>query len=111
MDQNWWSGNASEPVPAERPFAVADPTAVETVILGHSRAGDGVEPLPRVEGLTEREREILAYVPSMLSAAEIGEELYISVNTVKAHLRSIYRKLGVSRRREAVIQARRHGLL
>jgi LuxR family maltose regulon positive regulatory protein len=61
--------------------------------------------------LSQREREVLRYVPSVLSAAEIGAELNMSVNTVKAHLRSIYRRLGVSRRRDAVIQAHRHGLL
>jgi len=61
--------------------------------------------------LSLREREVLGYAPSMLSAAEIGTELFVSVNTVKAHLRSIYRKLGVTRRRDAVDQARRLGLL
>jgi len=61
--------------------------------------------------LSRRERDVLGYAPSMLSAAEIGSELFVSVNTVKAHLRSIYRKLGVTRRRDAVIQARRRGLL
>lgn len=61
--------------------------------------------------LSLQEREVLGYAPSMLSAAEIGTELFVSVNTVKAHLRSIYRKLGVARRRDAVDQARRLGLL
>jgi LuxR family transcriptional regulator, maltose regulon positive regulatory protein len=61
--------------------------------------------------LSVREREVLGYAPSMLSAAEIGTELFVSVNTVKAHLRSIYRKLGVNRRRDAVDEARRLGLL
>jgi LuxR family transcriptional regulator, maltose regulon positive regulatory protein len=74
------------------------------------RAGGG-PPFATLEALSQREREVLRYVPSVLSAAEIGAELYVSVNTVKAHLRSIYRKLGVNRRRDAVIQAHRHGLL
>jgi LuxR family maltose regulon positive regulatory protein len=55
--------------------------------------------------------EVLRLLPSELTAVEIGAELYVSVNTVKAHMRSIYRKLGVSRRREATIHARNHGLL
>ena len=63
------------------------------------------------ESLSRREMEVLRHLPSELTAAEIGAELYVSVNTVKAHMRSIYRKLGVSRRREAVVQARSHGLL
>jgi len=68
-------------------------------------------PFVTPEMLSRREREVLGYAPSTLSAAEIGSELFVSVNTVKAHLRSIYRKLGVTRRRDAVIQARRQGLL
>jgi LuxR family maltose regulon positive regulatory protein len=58
-----------------------------------------------VESLSERERQVLSLVARMMSAAEIAGELHLSVNTVKTHLRSIYRKLGVSRRREAVERA------
>jgi LuxR family maltose regulon positive regulatory protein len=47
----------------------------------------------------------------MLKANEIGADLFVSVNTVKAHLRSLYRKLGVTNRREAVERARAIGLL
>ena len=63
------------------------------------------------EQLSHRETEVLRYLPSLLTASEIGAELYVSVNTVKAHLRSIYRKLGVSRRRDAVARARQYGIL
>jgi LuxR family maltose regulon positive regulatory protein len=61
--------------------------------------------------LSPREREILRYLPSVLSAAEIGTELFVSANTVKWHLRSIYHQLGVTRRRDAVDEARRRCLL
>ncbi|WP_230860262.1 LuxR C-terminal-related transcriptional regulator [Actinoplanes aureus] len=61
--------------------------------------------------LSEREMEVLQYLPTVLTAAEIAENLGISVNTVKAHMRSIYRKLGAGRRREAVVQSRQLGLL
>jgi LuxR family maltose regulon positive regulatory protein len=64
-----------------------------------------------VEHLTERELIVLHYLPTMLKAGEIASDLYVSVNTVKAHLRSMYRKLGVSNRREAVERARTVGLL
>lgn len=47
----------------------------------------------------------------MRTVEEIADSLYVSGNTVKTHLRSIYRKLGVTSRREAVIIARRIGLL
>jgi LuxR family maltose regulon positive regulatory protein len=64
-----------------------------------------------VEPLTAREREVLRQASAMLSIAEIASELYLSINTVKSHLKSINRKLGVSRRREAVRRARQLGLL
>ena len=47
----------------------------------------------------------------MMSNQEIAGELFVSVNTVKTHLRSIYRKLGAARRRDAVESARRLELL
>jgi LuxR family transcriptional regulator, maltose regulon positive regulatory protein len=59
-----------------------------------------------VEPLSDREREVLRLLAAMLSTAEIGTEMYISVNTVKTHLRSIYRKLSAARRGEAVRRAR-----
>ena len=47
----------------------------------------------------------------MLSTAEIATEMYISVNTVKSHLRSIYRKLSAAHRNEAVRRARQLELI
>jgi LuxR family transcriptional regulator, maltose regulon positive regulatory protein len=64
-----------------------------------------------LEPLSERERTILRYLPTMMSNAEIASELFVSVNTVKTHLKSIYRKLGAARRRDAVERARRLELL
>ena len=58
-----------------------------------------------VEHLTERELLVLAYLPSHLSNAEIAQRLDVSVNTVKTHLRHIYRKFLVTGRREAVASA------
>ncbi|NMO52251.1 helix-turn-helix transcriptional regulator [Actinoplanes sp. TBRC 11911] len=63
------------------------------------------------EPLSDRERDVLRYLPSVLTANEIAADLKISVNTVKAHMRSIYRKLGAARRREAVVRAHQIGLL
>ncbi|HEX6024188.1 MAG TPA: LuxR C-terminal-related transcriptional regulator, partial [Solirubrobacter sp.] len=61
---------------------------------------------PPLEPLSEREAMILRYLPTTLSNREIANELFVTTNTVKTHLRSIYRKLGVAGRREAVERAR-----
>ena len=60
-----------------------------------------------VEPLTAREREVLRLLASRLTVREIADELYLSVNTLKFHLKAIYRKLGVSSRAEAAEAARR----
>jgi LuxR family maltose regulon positive regulatory protein len=62
-------------------------------------------PAPLVE-LSSREREVLGYLQTGLSSAEIANALFISANTLKTHQRSIYRKLGVASRREAIRAAR-----
>jgi LuxR family maltose regulon positive regulatory protein len=64
-----------------------------------------------VERLSEREREVLTHASRMLSTAEIATEMYISVNTVKTHLRNIYRKLSATHRNEAVRRARQLQLI
>ncbi|MEU1762174.1 LuxR C-terminal-related transcriptional regulator [Micromonospora sp. NPDC005257] len=58
------------------------------------------------EPLTERELTVLRYLQSILSNVEIAAELSLSVNTVKTHVRNIYRKLDATRRRDAVRRAR-----
>jgi DNA-binding CsgD family transcriptional regulator len=63
------------------------------------------------EPLTESETRVLRYLPTHMGAPEIAAELYLSANTVKTHLRHLYRKLGVHSRREAVQRARAIGLL
>ncbi|WP_131732258.1 LuxR C-terminal-related transcriptional regulator [Actinomadura formosensis] len=64
-----------------------------------------------VDRLSAREREVLTLLAKMLTTEEIAAEMYISVNTVKTHLKSIYRKLAVTRRGEAVRRAHRLHLL
>jgi LuxR family maltose regulon positive regulatory protein len=61
--------------------------------------------------LSERELAVLRLLPSRLSQREIAAELYVSFNTVKTHMRSIFRKLGVASRDDAVTRARELGLL
>jgi DNA-binding NarL/FixJ family response regulator len=60
----------------------------------------------RDSGLTERESEILALLPTGMTNAEIAAHLYVSVNTVKTQLRALFAKLGVRNRVEAVAAAR-----
>jgi LuxR family maltose regulon positive regulatory protein len=66
---------------------------------------------PPDERLSESETRVLRYLPTNLSKREIADELYVSVNTVKTHIRNLYGKLGVSRRGEAVQRARALNLL
>ncbi|MET7516016.1 LuxR C-terminal-related transcriptional regulator [Streptomyces sp. NPDC005480] len=61
--------------------------------------------------LSGRERDVLERLALMMSTEEIAADLYVSVNTVKTHLKSVYRKLGVNRRNEAVRRARELGLV
>ena len=61
--------------------------------------------------LTTREMSIVRLLSTHLTYAEMGERLYVSVNTVKSNLKSIYRKLGVTTRSDAVDRAREAGLL
>ncbi|SCG72810.1 LuxR family transcriptional regulator, maltose regulon positive regulatory protein [Micromonospora siamensis] len=72
--------------------------------VGDRPAGGGGPALD--EPLTERELTILRYLQSILSNVEIAAELSLSVNTVKTHVRNIYRKLSATRRRDAVRRAR-----
>ena len=60
-----------------------------------------------LEPLTERERDVLRFLPSRLTIREIADELYISTNTLKFHLKVIYRKLGVTSRADAADAARK----
>ena len=70
----------------------------------------GPPPWP-AEPLTVSETRVLRYLPTHMAAPEIAAELFLSANTVKTHLRHLYRKLGAHSRREAVQRARAIGLL
>jgi LuxR family transcriptional regulator, maltose regulon positive regulatory protein len=71
---------------------------------------------PRTElvvtaSLTSKEHEVLEYLAELLTTEEIASTMYVSVNTVRSHVRSILRKLSASRRNEAVRRAWELGLL
>jgi LuxR family maltose regulon positive regulatory protein len=63
------------------------------------------------EELTAKEHEVLRLLATRLSRREIGQRLYVSLNTVKTHQRALYRKLAVESRAAAVVRARELGLL
>ena len=58
------------------------------------------------EPLTDKEREVLGHLSELLTTDEIAAVMFISVNTVRTHVRNILRKLAASRRNEAVRRAR-----
>jgi LuxR family maltose regulon positive regulatory protein len=63
------------------------------------------------EPLTEREVTVLQLLRGTLSLREIGQQLYLSPNTVKTHATAVYRKLGVSTRQEAIARGHDIGIL
>jgi len=72
-------------------------------------APSGSEPL--LEPLTEGESRVLRYLSTNLSKREIAQELYVSVHTIKTHMKPIYAKLDAHNRLEAVQHAREYGLI
>lgn len=82
--------------------------AVEMVAMGEELP----IPAPRQGGevgLTPREEEIVALITQGLSNQEIAERLVLTINTLKSHVRSAYRKIGVTTRAQAVSWALQHG--
>ena len=64
-----------------------------------------------IEPLTRKEQEVLDLLAELLTTEEIATTMFISVNTVRTHVRNILRKLDVSRRNEAVLRARASHLI
>ncbi len=84
--------------------------------LERVQRGERVEPgendmLRGVPTLTEREREVLALLGCGLSNRAIADELYLSVDTIKTHVRKLFAKLGVVNRTQAALAAKEHGLI
>ena len=96
----------------------ADADIAQTVLTAAQRSkAVAVAVSPRNQGdtvaeeLTAKEHEVLRLLATRLSRREIGQRLYVSLNTVKTHQRALYRKLGVESRAAAVTRARELGLL
>jgi LuxR family transcriptional regulator, maltose regulon positive regulatory protein len=113
MEQAWmrqvlWR----DPELAHTSREILEPAAASPAPPGQRRQPPARQQAPLVvERLSGREREVLTLLSGMLSTAEIASEMYLSVNTVKTHLRSIYRKLSAAHRGEAVRRARQLELI
>jgi LuxR family maltose regulon positive regulatory protein len=79
--------------------------AGKSTMMGPPATQDLVEPL------SPREIEVLRLLPTGLTAEELAKELFISVNTVRTHMKNLYSKLGVHSRHEAVVRASELDLL
>lgn len=84
--------------------------AIEAVYTGET-AGllPSQERLAQAEGLSEREAEVLGLITRGLTNPEIAERLFLSINSIKTYVRSAYRKIGATRRTQAVAWALEHG--
>jgi LuxR family transcriptional regulator, maltose regulon positive regulatory protein len=83
-----------------------------SVLGGRTPAAPAAGPPEHLpEPLSQAEARVLRFLPTSLSAPEIARELYVSVNTVRTHMRHVYDKLGAHRRLEAIDRARALGLL
>ncbi len=95
--------------PADLPSALRQ--AVEGNVYHALDADSSAETTVALAGLTERELCVLKGVARGLSNQAIGQELWVTEQTVKFHLTNIYRKLGVANRTEATRFAFQHGLV
>jgi LuxR family maltose regulon positive regulatory protein len=98
---------ANEPVP---PYAVVALEQAETR-LGRRAVRAAARSGALMEELTDRELAILRTLPGSATQREIGAALYLSLNTIKAYNKNLYRKLGVNSRQDAVAVARQLGLI
>ena len=84
---------------------------IQNLLAGHAPAARPEDAEPLQEPLSEAELRVLRYLPTNLRGPEIAAELFVSQNTIRAHLRNLYAKLGVHSRAVAVKRARELGLL
>jgi LuxR family maltose regulon positive regulatory protein len=81
------------------------------LLSGHAPSARPGDAEPLQEPLSESELRVLRYLPTNLRTGEIAAELFVSINTIRTHMRNVYAKLGVHSRADAVRRARELGLL
>jgi len=101
---------AAELVAEAQELLASLPDGADVQLARVRRLRHGLSDTAPLEPLTEREVTVLRLLRGTLSLREIGHELHLSPNTIKTHTRVIYRKLGVSTRRQAVEQGHRAGI-
>ncbi len=79
--------------------------SLERIHAGESLGLDGFSDSPVSAALSEREQEVLALIALGMSNRQIAHELYLSVDTIKTHVRSVFGKLGVANRTQAALAA------
>lgn len=106
-------GYLSKTLPARELVAALESVhAGETVVSDvppRARSAVGLDWPGRGEGLSDRESEILALITQGKSNAEVATLTYLSPNTIKSYIRTIYRKIGVASRTQAVLWGVKHG--
>ena len=108
----WARWPTATPRPTRR-HGTSHPAIVGEALDALEHRGNGAHraPVPLAAPLSDREQAILRYLPTMMSNQEIAGELYVSVNTVKTHLKAIYRKRDAPGRHHAVERGRELGLM
>jgi DNA-binding NarL/FixJ family response regulator len=106
-------GYLSKTLPARELVAALEAVHAGDVVVsevgGRARGAPGQDWPGRGEGLSEREAEILALITQGKSNADVARLTYLSPNTVKSYIRTIYRKVGVESRTQAVLWGVHHG--
>ena len=106
-------GYLSKALPARELVAALERVHAGEIVVseppGRARAVTGSDWPGRPEGLTDRESEILALITQGKNNAEVAATTYLSPNTVKSYIKTIYRKIGVTSRTQAVLWGVRHG--
>jgi LuxR family maltose regulon positive regulatory protein len=110
LRKGWWDRAESAQMKAEAVFAEMPDAAFLQWLADDLRAELGVAPSSETS-LTDRELAMLRALATGATRRQLAEQTYLSLNTVKTHLRTAYRKLGVNSRSDAIERARALGLL